>query len=131
MPNEFDTSAPERRKSYWNFFPGVDPDAWKKDYLEAIYHHLNVGVYYCAAAMNSIIDHYTTCDFPEDAEKALSHSIANLAAEYSLSWLLSFIGNWATIIILTQTATSKLKGQSLEDLQEAFVVVRFKTFGLG
>ncbi len=123
MPDEFDTSAPERRKSFWDFFSGVGPDAWKKDYLEAIYHHLNVAVYYCAAAMNSLKDHYTFCNKNEDAEKTLAQSIELLAAEYSLSFVLSFVGNWAVIIILTRSATSLAKGQSLENFQEVLCVM--------
>jgi hypothetical protein len=124
MPDEFDINAPERRKSFWDFFPGVGPDAWKRDYLEAIYHNLNVGVYYCAAAMNSIIDNYWDCDADEvPHDKTLAQSIEQLAAEYSLSFVLSFVGNWAVIIILTRSAMSLAKGESLENCQELLCVM--------
>lgn len=80
--------------------------------------------------MNSLKDHYTFCNENEDAEKTLAQSIEQLAAEYSLSFVLSFVGNWAVVIILTRSAMSLAKGQSLENLQEV-VCVMSRSFRVG
>ncbi|MFX0074541.1 MAG: hypothetical protein ACFE96_03810 [Candidatus Hermodarchaeota archaeon] len=93
---DFDISKPERRENWLNHYTGSD-----RDWLVNLKHNLNVAVYYCAAAMRYIIQTgYSSCKKP--LEKELSKTITNMFPHYSYMWLMAWVGNFATFVVLSQ-----------------------------
>ena len=75
-------------------------------WLETLQFHLNVGVYYCAAVINSLLVHYTGCS--SSVEEDWNRSAAKFTAEYAFCFLFAFMGNFALLYVFTNTAISTL-----------------------
>ena len=102
----------ERRYDYWNQIP---LDSWERDYLTALQHHLELGVYYCAGVINHIKDSYTKCE--SGIEKSLTQTIEQLAVEYAFLWMMAGLGQFALFVVLAQTAASSFSEDKLSILK--------------
>ncbi len=98
---DFQYSKPELRWYHIARYFGDD-----RTWLETLQFHLNVGVYYCAAAINSLLVHYTGCS--SSVEEDWNRSAAKFTAEYAFCFLFAFMGNFALLYVFTNTAISTL-----------------------
>ena len=110
MPPGFDINTlktVERRDDYWaQFDPGFD-----RNYLLALQHHLNLGVWYCAGVINHVKDSYTKCE--TGIERELAQLIEQLQVEYAFLWMMAGLGQFALFIVLAQTAVSSFSEDKL------------------
>jgi len=110
MPLGFDLDTlktVERRDNYWDEI-GND---WDRDYLLALQHHLNLGVWYCAGVINHVKDSYTKCE--TGIEKELVQLVEQLQVEYAFMWMMAGLGQFALFIVLAQTAASSFSEDKL------------------
>ncbi|MFW9878337.1 MAG: zinc dependent phospholipase C family protein [Candidatus Thorarchaeota archaeon] len=96
-------TGPERRADYWLDLAEGDED--DNDFLEGIYHHLNVAVYYSAAFLNFAKDWYVKCS--EEAEKELVQTVVNVAFEYLFLYMMAATGMFSTVLVLTGSLLEK------------------------
>ena len=98
---DFTADKSELRENDISRYTGTD-----REWLETLQFHLNVGVYYCAAAINSLLVHYTSCS--SSVEEEWNRSAAKFTAEYAFCFLFAFMGNFALLYVFTNTAISTL-----------------------
>ncbi len=91
--------------------------------MEAIQHHLNVGVFYTAAVINDVKDSYIGCldKNPDDYADKIQQAQNQVIGAYSFLWIFSWMGTFATLITVTKTAAnSKILSEIGSDYSMGF-----------
>ncbi|UCC20179.1 MAG: zinc dependent phospholipase C family protein [Promethearchaeota archaeon] len=76
-----------------------------EDFLKTVHHNLNIAVYYCAAAINHVVDKYTSCLFI--GEKLQEH-YNELTIQTAFYMLLAVAGPLATMFTVVEKLSEKV-----------------------
>ena len=76
-----------------------------RDFLEKVYHDLNLAVYYYAAVLNRMKNYYTDCLF---IGEQVQEQLNELLIQYPLYVLLAVAGPIATMFTVAQTLSEKM-----------------------
>ncbi|MFX1481377.1 MAG: hypothetical protein ACFFCI_25135, partial [Promethearchaeota archaeon] len=114
----------EYRESYWDNY---EESSKGRKYLEAISHHLNVGVYYTAAVINDVKDSFNGCidKNPDDYKDKIQQAKDEVIGAYSFLWLFSWIGSFATFITITRTALGPTLSEMSSGYTQSFGIEAF------
>lgn len=109
----------EYREDIWeNYNQGSN----QREYLKAINHHLNVGVYYTASVINGVKDSFNGCieNNPKDYADKIQQVKDEIIGAYSFLWLFSWIGTFATFITVTKTAFGPIASEMSSGYTQSF-----------